>query len=1220
MLTKLTWNGSAWSAVDLIRGLPRSEENHAPNGMALSPDGQTLYLTVGGNTNNGAPSSYFANTAEYALSASILAVDLPALNALPVKTDTTPGLNNGRKYVYDLPTLDDPNTPNNGVRENAGGMDVAGPWGGRDGLNQAVLPADAPISIYATGLRNAYDLVMTEDGRLYTVDNGSNAGLGGNPVIVNGEATNQISNGGTGSGEPLFLLAAGRLLRPPEPDPLQPEPVLDRVQQRRQPRHDASPSPRSPTSRRWCLPAVNIADGYLIDPSKFTSNQARLTEEGIRVVHPSAGSNALVVIGSSSNGLVEYTANNFDGELKGDLLVAQFNGNVAPAEPERDRHHRHLRDDPRPLRPRDAARRHRRDRTAPSGSPRSPAAASACSRRPTSIVPGNPDTDDDGILNTVDPFIRDASNGGQAFIQPNKTIVWDFDANLDGNRPGPGGYGGGLTGVMINGTTDFDAFFNEPAEFPLQNIKLDNVKFTTAAGGGTTVIENASTGSATGARQHRQISVPHRRDGRAERRQVHGAADDGQSVRRARVQLRSEPADRRLHRHRRPEQLPEARRRQCGRGRRPDPVQSRERQRGRPELFDRGARHPDRSADGPDPVRGDDRPRREHRHAEGDLRPQRRRDQHRDRRADLDRRLERQQGGRRRLGGRRQGHGPGARALRQQHRPDQREHLPGDLHRSEGDRRGSDRGRGGGNPIYRVNVGGAQLAATDGGMAWAADTAANPSSYLASISTGASIFTTSSSAAYKPVNATHPSIPPGAPAALFDTERYDASTAPNMAWAFPVQNGAYTVNLYFAELYTGIDAAGERVFDVSVEGVVPAAFDNVDAYAVAGPAGGFIRSATVNVSDGTLNLKFLRGVQNPDVSAIEIIGAPTAAANTLVVRAGGTGTAALPPQFEVLVDGVSLGIRSITTPLAGSFNPALDANYQNYSFSFAGAAPQTVSIRYFNDGLSGTVDRNLFVDYINLNGKVSESETAGFYTTLNPANQAALGGAREGLYVNGTLAFGNLAAATAAAASLTATRETAMAESKEIIATDEANILAVAAIDTPNTLLIRAGGTGTAALPPQFEVLVDGVSLGIRSITSAAGRVVQPRARRQLPELQLQLHRRGAGERLDPLLQRRHQQRHRPQPVRRLHQPERDGLRIRDRRLLHHRQPGEPGRPRRRPRGLLRQRHAGVQRPAHHRRQRRAGDRGDRRHQPRTRGSRRASRSAPATATPTRST
>ena len=43
-------------------------------------------------------------------------MNLTALDALPVKTDTSVGLNKGRKYVYDLPTLDDPNTPNNGVR------------------------------------------------------------------------------------------------------------------------------------------------------------------------------------------------------------------------------------------------------------------------------------------------------------------------------------------------------------------------------------------------------------------------------------------------------------------------------------------------------------------------------------------------------------------------------------------------------------------------------------------------------------------------------------------------------------------------------------------------------------------------------------------------------------------------------------------------------------------------------------------------------------------------------------------------------------------------------------------------------------------------------------------------------------------------------------------------------------------------------------------------
>ena len=58
---------------------------------------------------------------------------------------------------------------------------------------------------------------MTADGRLYTVDNGSNANLGGNPAIVKGEATNKIVNGGTASAEPLFLIEQGEYYGHPNP-------------------------------------------------------------------------------------------------------------------------------------------------------------------------------------------------------------------------------------------------------------------------------------------------------------------------------------------------------------------------------------------------------------------------------------------------------------------------------------------------------------------------------------------------------------------------------------------------------------------------------------------------------------------------------------------------------------------------------------------------------------------------------------------------------------------------------------------------------------------------------------------------------------------------------------------------------------------------------------------------------------------------------------------
>ncbi len=55
VITRVTWTGSQWETLDLVRGLPRSEENHSNNGMLLSADGTKLLIAVGGNTNNGAP-------------------------------------------------------------------------------------------------------------------------------------------------------------------------------------------------------------------------------------------------------------------------------------------------------------------------------------------------------------------------------------------------------------------------------------------------------------------------------------------------------------------------------------------------------------------------------------------------------------------------------------------------------------------------------------------------------------------------------------------------------------------------------------------------------------------------------------------------------------------------------------------------------------------------------------------------------------------------------------------------------------------------------------------------------------------------------------------------------------------------------------------------------------------------------------------------------------
>ncbi|NNE63529.1 MAG: hypothetical protein HKN34_05555, partial [Gammaproteobacteria bacterium] len=140
IITRFTWNGTSWDIVDIVRGLPRSEENHATNGLEFVTINGTDFLIVaqGGHTNGGSPSTNFAYSTEYALSAAILSVNLSMIAQMPEKTE------NGRKYIYDLPTLDDPTRPNlNGIDDpNAPaytGEDINDPFGGNNGLNQAMI-------------------------------------------------------------------------------------------------------------------------------------------------------------------------------------------------------------------------------------------------------------------------------------------------------------------------------------------------------------------------------------------------------------------------------------------------------------------------------------------------------------------------------------------------------------------------------------------------------------------------------------------------------------------------------------------------------------------------------------------------------------------------------------------------------------------------------------------------------------------------------------------------------------------------------------------------------------------------------------------------------------------------------------------------------------------------------------------------------------------------
>ena len=523
IVTRATWTGTEWDTVDIIRGLPRSEENHTLNGMVLSPDGTKLYLTVGGNTNNGAPSELFAYTPEYALSSTVVEIDLADINNRPILTAAEAGRVGpnllARQYIYDLPTLDDPTVDNvtDGVGEDADGMDEAGPWGGKDGFNQTILPADAPLRIYLDGLRNNYDLALTEAGKLYTVDNGSNSGGGGAPIFVNNEATNEPNDVSPNNvPEPLFLLEEGGYYGHPVPVRANQDLAWTVYDDEGNP--DASLIPSSTADISMRVPdVVNIQDGFVIAPNKFTDDPARLALSAVRIEPESPESSALVNLGSSSNGLAEYTADAFDGLLRGALMVTQFNGNVTLV---------NLNADGTTVEPLTTPGNDGVRGTADDGMVDADGVMSLVTGQslpldvamgpdgtiwvaefgggdngrinvfaPSDIeLPINLDVDNDGILNAEDPFIRDASNGSAVALMPGQTLLWDFDEDLDGNLPGPGGYGGGLTGVMVDGVTDFEQFFQEPSALSGQTIKLDNVKFITALGGGTTVVENVSNG------------------------------------------------------------------------------------------------------------------------------------------------------------------------------------------------------------------------------------------------------------------------------------------------------------------------------------------------------------------------------------------------------------------------------------------------------------------------------------------------------------------------------------------------------------------------------------------------------------------------------------------------------------------------------------------------------------------------------------------------------
>lgn len=366
---QLVTDSCTWEKVDIIRGLPRSEENHSTNGMALDAANNVLYVMQGGHANRGAPSNNFAGTPEYFLSAALLSVDLNIINGMDVYTDPR----TGNAYVYDLPTLNDPfradidNTspdfpyPVGHPLYNAT-IDPGDPFGGNNGANMAITEPNGPLQVYAPGFRNAYDIVLTEGGKLYTSDNGPNGGWGGQAIFRASDGTllgTQTEAGGNPSGFPATPDASGYYCTNElnESNSNTHGDALHYISGSDYYGGHVAPIRAFPaqsgiyiytkSGSNWVIEdnngdsnpdifqfgdLLNGTSGYFnttLDISDYPNDPIQCwygAKENSGEIQDQI--NILDNIGSSTNGITEYTATNFDGAMQGNILTASYNGSI----------------------------------------------------------------------------------------------------------------------------------------------------------------------------------------------------------------------------------------------------------------------------------------------------------------------------------------------------------------------------------------------------------------------------------------------------------------------------------------------------------------------------------------------------------------------------------------------------------------------------------------------------------------------------------------------------------------------------------------------------------------------------------------------------------------------------------------------------------------------------------------------------------------------------
>ncbi|MBD2194373.1 MULTISPECIES: DUF4347 domain-containing protein [Calothrix] len=244
----------------LISGIGVSNHDHGVNGLEFDNKGD-LYIVVGSNTNAGITADEIGGVPESYFTAAMLKAEITKANFNGKIEYTVPA---GSIVPTSFPSG---YTPPPGETIGAEDHQLNG------GVANVVPGVD--VSVYASGLRNSFDLVYTTKGKIYATDNGANAGFGD----FSTSATTQQPMV-SGSPDELNLITQGAYYGSPN-------------------RNRGRTDDRQNVYYKASDPSI---------PGKYTAPIATMT--------------------ASTNGIVEYRATAFNGQLRGNLLAQDWNGPI----------------------------------------------------------------------------------------------------------------------------------------------------------------------------------------------------------------------------------------------------------------------------------------------------------------------------------------------------------------------------------------------------------------------------------------------------------------------------------------------------------------------------------------------------------------------------------------------------------------------------------------------------------------------------------------------------------------------------------------------------------------------------------------------------------------------------------------------------------------------------------------------------------------------------